>query len=257
MILPPGTILQLMYLKERLRARPPGSFIEIGVGEGTLSACLLSLGWSGVGYELDAESAARAQSLNQVAVDHGRYRVSTGDWLRRPGAGRADLILSSMVLEHLSDADEALYLRRCHEHLSPDGTAILFVPGSPRDWGIEDETAGHQRRYAYAPLRGVLEREGWSVKHMAGLTFPLSNVALPLSNYLVRRAEAQKKALTPMERTRLSGRREIMGKTRFPGIAGLLLNEYALYPFHLLQKLCSRAERALVIYVEFSAALAR
>ena len=33
MILPPGTLLQQMYFGERLRALPPGEFVEIGAGK--------------------------------------------------------------------------------------------------------------------------------------------------------------------------------------------------------------------------------
>jgi len=39
--LPPGTILQLMYLKERLVNIKPGRFVEIGPGSGEISGLLL------------------------------------------------------------------------------------------------------------------------------------------------------------------------------------------------------------------------
>jgi hypothetical protein len=42
-ILPPGTLLQLMYIKERLRAVKPCRFVEIGPGAGDTSGLLLSL----------------------------------------------------------------------------------------------------------------------------------------------------------------------------------------------------------------------
>jgi SAM-dependent methyltransferase len=239
-----------MYLKERLRGRRPGKFIEVGVGQGYLSACLLSAGWTGTGYEVDAESAARAIDLNQAAIDDGRYRVTQGNWLDAPPAP-VDLIVSSMVLEHLSDEDEARYLERCRAQVSAGGLCILFVPGSPADWGVEDEIAGHYRRYGYAPLRARVEGAGCRVIHLAGLSYPLSNWLLPLSNYLVQRAEGRKRGLTLEQRTHASGRREVTGKTRFPGVARLLLNESVLYPFHLLQKATGAARRALVIYCEF------
>ena len=47
-VLPPGTLLQHMYLRERLRDRPAGTFVEVGVGSGHMSRLLLDLGWSGV-----------------------------------------------------------------------------------------------------------------------------------------------------------------------------------------------------------------
>jgi hypothetical protein len=47
-VLPPGTLLQLMYLRERLEKLEPGRFIEIGPGSGEISKLLLDLGWGGV-----------------------------------------------------------------------------------------------------------------------------------------------------------------------------------------------------------------
>ncbi len=47
-VLPPGTILQLMYLRERLRDINPGRFIEIGPGSGEVTSVLLELGWGGI-----------------------------------------------------------------------------------------------------------------------------------------------------------------------------------------------------------------
>ena len=82
MILPPGTILQLLYLKERLQAIHPGVFIEVGVGQGYLSSLLLERGWRGIGFELDEESAASARAANESAVSECRYEVREADWLR-------------------------------------------------------------------------------------------------------------------------------------------------------------------------------
>jgi SAM-dependent methyltransferase len=255
MVLPPGTILQLMYVKERLRKRTPGTFIEIGVGQGLLSSTLLALGWSGVGLEIDAASAEAARANNAAAIQNGVYKVVQEDWLggEAPAAdvpGKADLVISSMVLEHLDEAAEERYFACCAQRLNPGGLCVLLVPGSMRGWGIEDEIAGHHRRYTFSRFQQMLPRFDWRIEHMAGLTFPLSNILLPLSNWLVARSEGVKRELDMQARTRASGHRNVYGKTVFPTLAGAILNEWALYPFHLLQKAFRRCERALVIYVE-------
>src|SRR5438067_2093475 len=103
MILPPGTLLQHMYLKERLKLRPPGRFIEVGVGQGVLSKLLLDAGWSGEGYELNPHSIANATALNQEHIRNERYRLHNKDWLETKCVEHVDLIISSMVLEHLDD----------------------------------------------------------------------------------------------------------------------------------------------------------
>lgn len=247
---PPGTILQRLYVRERVRHLPPGRFVEVGVGTGGLSRELLSLGWRGEGWDLNPATAERAAATNVDAVAAGRYVVHAGDWVEAAGDDSADLVVSSMVIEHLTLEREARYFGRCREVLEPGGRAIVLVPASPKHWGIEDEIAGHLRRYTRETLRRRLEELGFRVEHLAGLTFPLSNVLLPLSNALVRRAEAHKRELPADERTRQSGARDVRFKTTFPAAARLVLNERALYPLHLLQKATRENERALVLYAE-------
>lgn len=248
-VAPPGTILQRLYLRERLRGLPAGRFVEIGVGTGGLSHELLRLGWHGEGWDLSAEAVGRSAETNAVAVAAGRYVLRLGDWLEHRG-GEADLVVSSMVVEHLPDEREALYFERCREVLSERGRAVVLVPASPRRWGIEDEIAGHQRRYTPAGLTARLEELGFRVEHIAGLTFPVSNVLLPISNALVRRSEGHKRSLSKAERTRQSGTRDVAFKTTFPRALGFLLNERTLYPLHLVQKAARKSGRALVLYAE-------
>jgi SAM-dependent methyltransferase len=248
-VAPPGTILQRLYLRERLRGLTPGRFVEIGVGTGSLSHELLQLGWHGEGWDLSAEAVARSAETNAVAVAAARYAVRLGDWLDQSD-GKADLVVSSMVIEHLSDEHEGRYFGRCREVLSETGRAVVLVPASPRHWGIEDEIAGHQRRYTRAGLAARLDELGFCVEHIAGLTFPVSNVLLPISNALVRRSEGSKRALSGEERTRQSGTRDVAFKTTFPRALGIVLNERTLYPLHIVQKAARRSDRALVLYAE-------
>jgi SAM-dependent methyltransferase len=252
MILPPGTILQQMYFKERLRALPPGRFVEVGAGQGIVSRTLLELGWSGTAYDLNGASLEVAAQLNRPAVAAGRLDVIERDWFDAAPSEPVDLIVSCMVLEHMSDADEGRYFEHCKAALRPGGSGVLFVPGDPRHWGVEDQIAGHFRRYTFESLRRRIEEHGLTVRHLAGLTYPVSNLLYPLSEYLVRRAERSKMRLVLAERTRLSGNRTVPFKTTFPALLRLVLNETMLYPFHVLQKLGARNDRSLVVYAEFA-----
>jgi SAM-dependent methyltransferase len=252
---PPGTILQHLYLKERIACCPPGRFVEVGAGSGHISNVLLSLGWSGTGYDLNTAALARASSVNRTFMDAGRYAVHSGNWLTIESQQEpVDLVISSMVLEHLDDEQVAQYFGRAAQQLRPSGRGILFVPGSPRHWGIEDEIAGHYRRYTGESLSDTILRHAWSPTHVVGLTYPLSNLLLGLSNVLVRRAEADKQALSLQERTEQSGDRDVEWKTDFPSWTRVVLNETMLRPAHWLQK-CkwSRThDDALVVYCECS-----
>jgi SAM-dependent methyltransferase len=248
-VLPPGTILQLRYVRDRLSRLRPGRFIEVGTGFGELSALLLESGWTGVGYE-PGPAARRARERNARAIKEDRYELREADWLVAELDERADLVISSMVIEHLTDTQEAVYFDRARAVLPTGGRTIMLVPGSQRHWGIEDEVAGHQRRYERDGLVRRLTELGWDVDHVAGLTFPLSNVLLPVSNLLVARAERDRLAMSEHDRTMHSGNRDVAGKTSFPAIARLFLNERALYPFHIMQLVFRDSERALVLYGE-------
>jgi SAM-dependent methyltransferase len=249
--LAPGTILQFLYVNERLRRRAPGRFVEVGAGEGELSHVLLEAGWRGRAYDLNHEALAHAATRNAGFVDSGRLELVEGDWLTMPFEPcTTDLVVAAMVLEHLPDKDVIRFLDRAAESLTASGELVLIVPGSPAHWGIEDDVAGHLRRYTRESLVDVLSSSGWSVEHLASLTFPLSNMLLWLSNRLVSRYEAQRLALGQGERTIASGSRSVPWKTSFPRGARLLLNKATLYPFHLIQKAMRRTESGLVLYCE-------
>lgn len=249
-ILPPGTLLQLMYLKERLRELRPGRFVEIGPGAGHLSALLLSLGWSGVAYDMEPSTVSAVAQRFEGEILVGRFRVVNENWLEVRNCERFDLVLSCMVMEHFDDAGEQAFIDRAGSSLVPGGMMIAIVPGSPSHWGIEDEIAGHYRRYTAASASALLSASGWRVRHAAGLTFPISNMLFPLSNFLVRRSEARKLSLSMIERTKRSGIRDVPMKTNFPPVLRFLLNERSMLLPHLVQKVFRRSKRAMVLYVE-------
>jgi SAM-dependent methyltransferase len=239
-----------MYLAERLRQRRPGTFVEVGTGEGWLAKTLLDAGRRGTGYEPGVEAASRAEARLGPEIRAGRFRLDRRDWLGAAVDHEADLVVSTMVLEHLPAEQEQEYFRQAARQLRPGGRAILLVPASPAHWGIEDQVAGHYRRYTAESMRQLLVGAGWDAGHVVGLTFPLSNLLLPLSNRLVRRSEGHRQTLSMAERTTASGSRDVPLKTRFPAALGLLLNEVALAPWHWWQKAARHNPGALVLYVE-------
>jgi SAM-dependent methyltransferase len=251
---PPGTILTHLYLRERLTGAPPGRFVDFGVGSGHISDLLLSIGWSGAGYDLSAAALERAQQRNAAAAAQGRFTLHHSDWLDAESVGTGDpldLVVTSMVLEHLDEPAIDRFFARAEHELGDGGRAIVMVPGSPRHWGVEDETAGHLRRYTPTSLAATVRSRGWQIAHLTGLTFPLSNLLLGASNALVGRNERDLKSFSLQERTVRSGDRSVPWKTSFPPWAGLLLNDVTMLPFHWLQKRFGPARgRALVLYCE-------
>ena len=250
-VLAPGTILQHLYFAERLKSMAPGRFLEVGPGRGDLTQFLLRRGWQGTVVERNTETAGDLRVALESHVRSGRLEVLDGDFLALslPPAA-ADMVVSCMVLEHLDETLERSFMRNALRCVAANGLMAGFVPGSPRHWGVEDVIAGHCRRYTRDSLRRSLQDSGWRVTHLAGLTYPLSNALLPLSNRLVGRAEAAHAGLSMTERTLLSGRRRVSFKTRFPSWVGMAVNAWTLHPLHWLQKQCSDAEDALVLYFE-------
>lgn len=253
-VLPIGTLLQLMYLDERLKSMASGHFIEIGPGSGEITNRLLKAGWSGTVYDLSEETVNNLKQRFAAEINANRLVVVLGDFLNSSRLyqqiERVDVIISCMVMEHLDNEAERKFMALCASHLKTGGKLIGLVPASPSYWGIEDDIAGHCRRYSNDYLLSLLHTTGWQAEHIAGLTYPISNLLLPLSNYLVQRHEASKLALSSLERTKHSGHRNVRFKTHFPSIMKLFLNEYALLPLHWLQKFFAKSDKALVIYFE-------
>jgi len=253
-VLPPGTLLQLMYLGERLDGIQPGRFIEVGPGSGEITNTLLKAGWTGIVYDLSEETIEKLGERLAGALRDRRLVAVKGDFLSapvpsQPEAG-VDLVISCMVMEHLDDDAEVRFLRHAASHLKMGGRMIGLVPASRCHWGIEDDIAGHYRRYDKDSLHELFRKTGWKPVHVAGLTYPISNLLLPFSNFLVRKHEANKLTLSLAERTEQSGRRNVLFKTTFPAVLSLFLNQVSLLPFHWIQKIFSNSPNALVIYFE-------
>jgi len=252
-VLPPGTILQLMYLKERLQKLPCGVFIEIGPGSGDITELLLDLGWTGIALDLNPETVEKVRGRFKSQIDEKRLRVKNADFLTQKDLfNSADLIISCMVMEHFDDDSQNLFIDHAKECLTSDGIMVGLVPASPGHWGIEDEIAGHYRRYTAQSLSDTLDKQNWTKQHIAGLTFPVSNMMLPLSNLLVSRQEKGKLDASMLDRTKLSGNRKVLFKTYFPNVMKIFLNTIVMSPFHFLQKLFSNSSSALVLYFEAS-----
>ncbi|MGO4303085.1 class I SAM-dependent methyltransferase [Cupriavidus sp. RAF12] len=254
-VLPPGTLLQLMYLKERLQTMPPGRFVEIGPGAGEITKLLLDSGWTGCSYDLEARTISALKERFGKEIAAQRFAAINQDYVASETDEPVDLVISCMVMEHLDNAQESAFMQQSRARLAKGGRMIGLVPASPRHWGIEDDIAGHCRRYTRPSLHDLAAGTGWTLHHMAGLTFPVSNWLLPVSNYLVNRSERQKLSMSALERTKQSGRRQVRYKTTFPNVLRWLLNEHTMYPLFQLQKLFSGSERALVLYFEAAPAV--
>lgn len=254
-IFPPGTILQRLYIKKRLQQLSfnQKTFLEFGGGDGSLSNLLLNKGLSGMCFDLNNDSCLINESYNSLFITQNKFSVLNENLLEYDfGKRKFDVIISSMVIEHLDENSVNRYYEKCKSILKSNGVIITLVPANMDYWGIEDEIAGHFKRYCFDDFKIISKNHSLKIKKIAGLTYPLSNFLFPLSNYFVKKQETAKLSMTKEQQTLLSGNRNVRMKTHFPKLAILFLNEITLFPFYLMQILFKSSNKAMVIYCELT-----
>jgi SAM-dependent methyltransferase len=245
--LPPGNILQNIYLRKRLKGLESKRFLEVGSGNGLLSNVILKSGLKGIGCDLNFKACENNKILNSDYINNGFYEVINIDFMELKESERFDVIVSAFVIEHIEFVELEAFIGKMKRLLSDNGKLILFVPSSMKYWGIEDEMAGHIKRYEFEDFENFF---GLKKEHILGLTYPISNLLFGMSNFLVKRNESAKLKLSQKERTVYTGNRNVPFKTTFPSVFKLLLNEVVLYPFHILQVLFGKNKNSMVIYCE-------
>ena len=157
-----------------------------------------------------------------------------------------------MVIEHMPAEVLNDYFLECKKVLNENGIIITFVPSSMIHWGIEDEIAGHIKRYEFEDFKKLSKKYDLSINNLAGLTYPISNIVFGISNKLIKSNEISKLKLSQKEKTIYTGNRNVKYKTTFPKVFNLILNPVMLYPFHILQKIFKNNKNNLVIYSELT-----
>lgn len=252
--LPPGNILQYLYLKERLNILAKNGakqFIEIGSGNGNVSNIFLKKGFEGVGFDLNSGACLNNSEKNAFFVNNDKYEVINDDFITKQDLPKADVIISCMVIEHMPDDILDAYFKKCQATLKDGGVLITFVPSSMKYWGVEDDIAGHIKRYEFKDFSDLKEKYKFEINNISGLTYPISNWLFRISNRLIKKGESDKLELSQKDKTIYTGNRDVKFKTTFPKIFNLILNPIVIYPFHILQKIFKNNKNNMVIYCEF------
>lgn len=234
---PPGTILHHEAIMQMVGKIGGSSFIEVGCGNGQLSARICRQGWSGIGVDYSEPALLQAADALKEKISSGQYRLVKGDLMNGIDiVEKVDLAISIMVMEHVEDHQS--FVKKMTELVKPGGHVIIAVPGRRDYWCIEDETVGHLRRYDRQDLEGLLARSGLQDIELWSVGVPTANLLFHLGNFIVSRSkEMEKVNNTKHEQTVSSGVREIPFKTVFPSVFRLILNRWTLYPLIVLQKL--------------------
>jgi SAM-dependent methyltransferase len=254
--LAPGHILQHEALWDELKELPTGSFLEAGCGIGQISNYLLEKGWKGIGVDLNKNAIQLNKTINKKFIDNQNYDCLINDFTNYEDSTTKvsgyDLVISSNVIEHLEEPTFTDFLNNMVSCTKENGQIIIIVPASPKDWGIEDEVVGHIKRYTHEDLKKIARDFNIKPINIYGITYPLSNMLLGLSNYLVKKNEGHKLSNSDYDNTIESSLRKNSFKTEFPNWTRLLINRFILYPFILLQKLFKKHPRSLILLGRFS-----
>lgn len=136
--------------------------------------------------------------------------------------------------------------------MKSDGKLIFLVPSNMMAWGIEDEIAGHVKRYTFHEIEFLAKSNNLKVEFKCGLNYPVSNWLLGMSNFIVSKNEGHLKEKSELEKTVYTGNINLKYKTVFPSLFSIVLNEMVMLPLHWLQLLNAKNEKSLVMYFELT-----
>ena len=205
-ILLPSFDLMLLERARFLRlARPGGTLLDAGCGDGTLSFLLARRGWRVVGVSSDADAIARLRERGAaLGLPPDRIEFRFHDLARDgppspPGKTGFDAALCFDVLEHI--ADDRAALAAVAASLREGGRLLLTVPDrtAPPLWGdavLAAEAGGHVRAgYTRDELLALLREAGLGPARWAGFAGFFTQKATSVSRRLERRSGVASLAL--------------------------------------------------------------
>jgi SAM-dependent methyltransferase len=151
-----------------LSAAPGRDVLDVGAGQGTMSARLERLGYEVTSTDVSEAAVAvlRAQLAGPV-VEASVTNLPFDD-------ESFDGAVLGEVLEHVEDDRGAL--AEVARVLRPGGVLAASVPANPALYGPSDEWAGHVRRYTRSALIDAYTSAGLTVHQCLGWGFPFSRL---------------------------------------------------------------------------------
>ena len=141
------------------RLPPEGAVYDVGGGNGFVARALQDAGYDTTLVEPGPVGAQNARSLGVKQVIQGTIDTAGLAPGSLPAVGIFD------VLEHMPD--EAGFLDSLRRFLRPAGRLYLTVPAYTALWSVEDDAAGHHRRYDRRSLSAALGRAGFEIEYLS------------------------------------------------------------------------------------------
>lgn len=118
------------------------------------------------GIDLDARAIERAHQAHRLYVHYG-------DVLTLPTTSLYDVVICSEVLEHVEN--DSLLAEKIMALVKPSGYLIITVPYNERKWTLDDELAGHYRRYSVETLFRLFPESRFELIARRYFGFPMIN----------------------------------------------------------------------------------
>ena len=159
--------LGLMMRAVEKRLAPDMTVLDAGCGDGALSLLLLQQGFRVTAVDAAEGGLMRLRAALGAGAQSGEIRPDRADCCRASLDSLPlpdysfDAVVSGEVLEHLPDDRAAV--REFHRVLKPGGLCFITVPANPKLFGLEDQWAGHLRRYTQPGLAQLFTSSAFTV----------------------------------------------------------------------------------------------
>lgn len=207
------------------------SIIEIGYGAGDGLCTYSKLGMKVYGYDY---SDIAFEEASKRLLENGIDNVKLFNNEKDAYLEKYDVVLACEVLEHIEDDNQML--KRWYDALNKKGHLIFSVPAKMSKWCLNDEWAGHYRRYEKSEIKNQLNECGFDVIWVWSYPVPI-NIVL---DYLLEKEKKSNGGIEYHESNNYS----IDDKTKESGIkreagklARALSKNWFIAPWHFLQLL--------------------
>ena len=221
----PSFILRQNAIVDVIKHWQPGSFLETGIGTGTMTKMLLDRGYTGFGFDIAKENI---QTASQV-LEKDRHSIVLLSELNEATVSPVEYLFAFEVLEHIEN--DLKSLSDWSQYLVPGGKLLISVPARMKNYREDDQFVGHIRRYEKDTLKKLFTESGFENIEIISYGVPLLNVSRRIG------AMIHKSQTTEMESS-MTRRSIESGVSRSSGINALssIVNQTTMQPWAWIQR---------------------